>query len=183
MLNIWWASITTEAGKNPVLLHSGSLPSFPRRMHTAKSFIIGRIPVRDLSKIPSVYWCLNRHLCDLREGFGKKHLNLVIVFRKVFCEVFRKMFHEMCSVKCSMKCVLRSVPWNLFHKVFHKMCSAKCSMKCVPQSVLRNVFCEVCSTKCSMKFVPRSVLWNVSQNVPQNVLWKFFCYEFFGLFF
>ena len=22
-----------------------------------------------------VYWCLNRHLCDLREGFGKKDLN------------------------------------------------------------------------------------------------------------
>ena len=23
----------------------------------------------------SVYWCLNRHLCDLREGFGEKDLN------------------------------------------------------------------------------------------------------------
>ena len=57
-------------------------------------------------------WCLNRHLCDLREGFGKKHLNLVIVFHEVFrkmCSmkyVPQNMFCEMCSMKCSMKCVL-----------------------------------------------------------------------------
>ena len=46
-----------------------------------------------------VYWCLNRHLCDLREGFGKKHLNLVIV-------VLRNMFRKMCSVKCVPQSVL-----------------------------------------------------------------------------
>ena len=66
-------------------------------------------------------WCLNRHLCDLREGFGKKHLNLVIVFREI----------------CSAKCVLWSVLWNVFRKVFCKMCSAKY----VLQSVLQNMFC------------------------------------------
>ena len=99
--------------------------------------------------------CLNRHLCDLREAFGKKHLNLVIVFREVFS--------EMCSVKCvphgvSCKmCSAMCVPWNVFRKV--------CSAKCVPQSV----FCKMFSMKC----VPRSVPW--------NVLWKL--YEILGLFF
>ena len=97
-------------------------------------------------------WCLNRHLCDLQEGFGKKHLHLVIVFHKVFhkmCSVkyvlqnvFRKVFHKICSTKCVLQNMLR------------EMCSTKCSTKCVPQ----NMFHEMCSVKCSTKYV--HISWN-----------------------
>ena len=85
------------------------------------------------------YWYLNRHLCDLREGFGKKtpifgHCVLQNVPQNVLQKLYLKTCCEMCGENCTSK---RAV---------------ECSMKCATQCSAK------CSTKtCAMKLVPQNL--------------------------
>ena len=89
-------------------LHPVSLPAWLDGLNV-KIILISEFrnsEIRITSRFPGFHWCLNRHLCDLREGFGKKtskfgHCVPQSVLRNLFCEVFRKM--------CSMKYVPQSV--------------------------------------------------------------------------
>ena len=50
-----------------------SLYETVKTMKSAKYLLGNKAPASSTNN--SIYWCLNRHLCDLREGFGKKDLN------------------------------------------------------------------------------------------------------------
>ena len=68
------------------------------------------------------YWCLNRHLCILRERFAKKHLNLVIVCRKdvtLWCNV--TSWRHVHGDGCSQTPVVYDYPFNFFERTVTKM--------------------------------------------------------------
>ena len=47
-------------------------------------------------------WCLNRHLCDLPEGFGKKR-PIGQMYRKILAGVSRDLYHEVCITKSVLR--------------------------------------------------------------------------------